>query len=64
MPAYSTTKPREDGSILSNPAGTRPISLLDVTLSCLKGSTLRRRSKLARNEMGSASAATMIVNRP
>ena len=37
MLAYSTTKPREDGPILSNPEGTRPISLLDVALSGLKG---------------------------
>ena len=64
MLAYSTTKRREDGPILSNPEGTRPISLLDVTLSGLKGATLRRRSKLARNEMDHASAATVIVNRP
>ena len=64
MLAYSTTKLREDGPILSNPAGTRPISLLDVTLSDLKGWALQRRSKLARNEMGHASATTLTVNRP
>jgi len=64
MRAYSTTKRREDGPILANPVGTWPISLLDVTLSGLKGMTLRRRSKLARNEMGRASAITMILNRP
>ncbi len=64
MLAYSTTKSREDGPILSNPAGTRPISLLDVTLSGLKGWALRRQSKLARNEMGHAGAATLILNRP
>ena len=64
MPAYSTTKPREDGPILSNPFGTRPISPLDVTLSGLKGCALRRHSKLARNEMGHASAAILILNRP
>ncbi len=64
MLAYSTTKPREDGPILPNPEGTWPISLLDVTLSGLKGWGLRRRSKLARNEMGYASAATVPVNRP
>ena len=28
MPAYSTTKPREDGPILSNAFGTRPFSFL------------------------------------
>ena len=64
MLAYSTTKPHEDGPILSNPEGTWPISLLDVTLSDLKGATLRRRSKLARNEMGHAGAATLILDRP
>ncbi len=56
MLAYSTTKPREDGPILSNPEGTWPISPLDVTLSGLKGWALRRPSKLARNKMGHASA--------
>jgi len=64
MLAYSTTKPREDGPILANPAGTRPISLLDVTFSGLQGMTLRRHSKLARNEMGHAGAATATDNRP
>ena len=64
MLAYSTTKPREDGPILPNPDRTRPISLLDVTLSGLKGWALQRRSKLARNEMDHASATTVIVNRP
>ncbi len=64
MLAYSTTKLREDGPILSNPFGTRPISLLDVTLSGLKGWALRRHSKLARNEFGHAGAATATVNRP
>jgi len=63
MLAYSTTKPREDGPILSNPAGTRPISPLDVTLSGLKGCALRRPSKLARNEMDHAGAATITVHR-
>jgi hypothetical protein len=37
MLAYSTTNAREDGPIPSNPEGTRSISLLDVTLSDLKG---------------------------
>ena len=64
MPAYSTTKPREDGPIPSNPEGTRPISPLGVTLSGLKGWTLRRPSKLARNEMDHAGAAIVIVHRP
>ena len=64
MLAYSTTKPREDGPILSNPSGTRPILPLDVTLSSLKGLTLRRHAKLARNKMGHASAATVNLNRP
>ena len=64
MLAYSTTKPREDGPILSNPEGTWPILPLDVTLSGLKGWALRRHSKLARDKMGRASAATITVHRP
>ncbi len=64
MLAYSTTKPREDGPILSKPAATWPISLLGVSLSDLKGATLRRRSKLAGNEMDHASATTMTLSRP
>ncbi len=64
MLAYSTTKPREAGPIQSNPERTRPISLLDVTLSDLKGPTLLRPSKLARNEMGYGGSATVFVNKP
>ena len=64
MRAYSTTKAREDGPIQSNPFGTRPLSPLDVTLSGLQGWALRRPSKLARNEMGHAGAATVTVHRP
>ena len=64
MLAYSTTKPLEDEPILANPEGTGLVSLLDVTLRGLKGWALRRRSMLARNEMGHADAATLIVNRP
>ena len=64
MLAYSTTKAREDGPILSNPFGTRPLSPLGVTLSGLKGWTLRRPSKLARNERDHAGAATVTVHRP
>jgi len=63
MLAYSTTKPREDGPILSNSSGTWPISPLDVALSGSNGWALRRPSKLARNDMGHARAATVIVNR-
>ena len=37
MLAYSTTIAPEDGPILSNPFGTRPILPVDVTLSGLKG---------------------------
>ncbi len=47
MLAYSTTNTPEDGPILSNPAGTRPILPVDVTLSGLKGVALLRHSKLA-----------------
>ena len=64
MLAYSTTNTPEDGPILPNPAGTRPILPLDVTLSGSKGATLQRHSKLARNKMGHASTATPILNRP
>ncbi len=64
MLAYSTTNTPEDGPILSNPVGTRPISPVDVTLSGLKGVALRRHSKLATDKMGHASTATLIVNRP
>ncbi len=64
MLAYSTTKPREDGPILSNPSETWPILPLDVTLSGLKGWALRRHSKLARDKMDHAGAATVIVHRP
>ena len=64
MLAYSTTNAPEDGSIPSNPEGTRPILPLDVALSGLKGWALPRRSKLARSRMGRASAITLILNRP
>ncbi len=64
MLAYSTTNTPEDGPILSNPVGTRPILPLDVTLSGLKGWALQRHSKLARYKMGHASTATLILNRP
>ena len=46
MLAYSTTNVSEDGPILSNPERTRAILPADVTLSGLKGATLRRHSKL------------------
>ena len=64
MLAYSTTNTPEDGPILSNPAGTWPISPVDVTLSGLKGVALLRHSKLATDKMGHASTATLTVNRP
>jgi hypothetical protein len=64
MLAYSTTNPPEAGPILSNPEGTRPILPVDVTLSCLKGATHRRRSTLATNKMGHAGTATLIDRRP
>ncbi len=64
MLAYSTTNGPEDEPILSNPVRTRPILPVDVTLSGLKGATHRRRSKLATDKMGLASAATLIVHRP
>ena len=43
---------------------TRPIFPLGVTLRSLKGATLQRYSKLARDKMGHASTATLIVHRP
>ncbi len=64
MLAYSTTNTPEDGPILANPAGTRPILPVDVTLSGLKGVALLHHSKLATDKMGHASTATLIVNRP
>ena len=64
MLAYSTTNTPEDGPILSNPAGTRTISPVDVTLSGLKGAALRRHSKLATGKMGRASTAILNPNRP
>jgi hypothetical protein len=64
MLAYSTTNAREDGPIPSNPAGTRPISPLDVALSGWMGTTLRRHPKLARSEMDRAGATTVNLNRP
>ena len=64
MLAYSTTNTPEDGPILANPAGTRPILPVDVTLSGLKGVALPHHSKLATDKMGHASTATLIVNRP
>ncbi len=63
MLAYSTTNTPEDGPILTNPERTRPNLPVDVTLSDLKGATLQRRSKLATDKMGHASAATLILNR-
>ncbi len=64
MLAYSTTNTPENGLILANPAGTRPMWPVDVTLSGLKGVALPRHSKLATDKMGHASTATLIVNRP
>ncbi len=64
MLADSTTNAPEDGPILTNPVGTRPILPVDVTLSGLKGVALLRHSKLASDKMGHASTATLIVNGP
>ncbi len=64
MLAYSTTNTPEDGPILSNPAGTWPISPVDVTLSGLKGVALLHHSKLATDKMGRASTATIVDHRP
>ncbi len=64
MLAYSTTNTPEDGPILANPVGTRPILPVDVTLSGLKGVALPRHSKLATDKMGRASTATLNVHWP
>ncbi len=64
MLAYSTTNIPEDGPILSNPEGTRPILPVNVTFSGLKGMTLPRHSKLATDKMGLASTATRRDDRP
>ena len=64
MLAYSTTNMPEDGPILSNPEGTRPILPVDVAVSFLKGATLRQRSQLATNKMGRANTATLKLIRP
>ena len=58
MLTYSTTNAPEDGPILLNPSGTRPILPVDVTLSGLMGATHRLHSKLATCKMGRASTAT------
>ncbi len=54
---------RKNEPIMPNPEGTRPIWLLDVTLTSLKGKTLLRRSKLANNQMGLADITAKFVNR-
>ena len=63
MLAYSTTKPHEDGQScqIHRDAGDFASGR---RFERLEGGDLRRHSKLARNEMGDASAATVIVNRP
>jgi hypothetical protein len=63
MSTYSTTNGPEDGPILANPVGTRPILPVDVTLSSLKGLALRRHSKLATDSMDLASTTTLAVTR-
>ena len=55
---------RGTGPIWPNPAGTRPICLLDVVAKGLKWMTLRRLSHLASRQMGHANAATITVHRP
>ncbi len=64
MLADSATNAPEDGPILANHEGTRPILPVDVTFSGLKGVALPRPSKLPTEKMGHASTATLIVNRP
>ena len=55
---------RETGPIWPNPAGMRPICLLDVVAKGLKWATLRRLSRLASSQRGHANAATITVHRP
>ncbi len=52
------------GQIWPNPFGTRPIGPLDFVANHLKWPALRRASRLARDPMGHAEAATVILNRP
>jgi len=62
MPGIFDDEHRVSGPIWSNPAGTRPICLLDVVAKGLKWQTLRRLSRLASRQMGHANATTMNVD--
>ncbi len=64
MPRIFDDECRKTGPIWPNPAGTRPIWPLDVVAQGLKWPTLRRLSRLARDQMGHADATTMMFNRP
>ena len=64
MPGIFDDERREIGPIWRNPAGTRPIFLLDVVAKGLKWLTLRHLLRLASRQMGHANAATMSINRP
>jgi hypothetical protein len=56
MPGIFDDEWTDHGQIWANPFGTKHISLLDVVAKYLKWSTLRRISRLARNEMCYAGA--------
>ena len=64
MPGIFDDERRETGPIWSNPAGTRPVWLMDVVAKSLKWPALRRFSRLASNQTGHANAITMNVGRP
>ncbi len=64
MPGIFDDERRETGPIWPNPAGTKPICLLDVVANGLKWPTLRRHSRLASRQIGYANAATIANQRP
>lgn len=64
MPSIFDDEHRDSGAIWSNPKGTRPIWPLDSVAKRLKWSTLRRPSRLARDQMGHANAITKNVGWP
>jgi hypothetical protein len=54
----------ETGPIWPNPCGTLPLWPLDVVTKGLKWPALRRLSRLASGQRGSAGAITINVHRP
>ncbi len=64
MPGIFDDERRVSGAIWSNHAGTRPIWPLDRVAKGLYWAPLRRRSRLARGQMGRADITTIIAHRP